>query len=110
MNLSVEHVLMIVLVAFALHYLMRNCGCRVEGLAPLASHTKAEGECCHWGDCRIGLQCDISGVGECNDVYGIGWSGKCRHPGSISRDLKGFGRGFVNTGSNVFKSLGHIFD
>ena len=34
MNLSVEHVLMIVLVAFALHYLMQNCGCRqVEGVS-----------------------------------------------------------------------------
>ena len=32
MNLSVEHVLMVVLVAFALHYLMKNCGCRVEGV------------------------------------------------------------------------------
>uniref|UniRef100_A0A6C0FBF5 Uncharacterized protein n=1 Tax=viral metagenome TaxID=1070528 RepID=A0A6C0FBF5_9ZZZZ len=68
---------MIVLVAFALHYLMQNCGCRVEGMNPIAPHDKEKGQCCHWGDCKIGLQCDVSDIGDCS----FGWSGKCRHPG-----------------------------
>ncbi len=81
MNLSVEHVLMIVFVAFALHYLMRNCGCRREGFSnPWPSFTKnfapmnkGEGECCHWGDCKDGYSCDLIGLSKCP----IGWSGMC---------------------------------
>jgi hypothetical protein len=82
MNLSVEHVLMIVLVAFALHYFMGNCGCRVEGLteakrkarrlakrpASKNDHVEVQGpfknlgeyECCVPGDCADGLECDSS--------------------------------------------------
>ena len=82
MNLSVEHVLMIVLVAFALHYFMGNCGCRrVEGakdldpigwqdplLVWLAPHNLELGDCCHMGECGPGLECDADGVlsGDCD--------------------------------------------
>ena len=64
MNLSVENVLMIVLVAFALHYLMRNCGCRrVEGavgIGPSPSPTPYSSKLPEWwqgrgyqGDCCV---------------------------------------------------------
>ena len=85
MNLSVEHVLMIILVAFALHYLMRNCGCRrVEGVSNLK-----EGACCNSGDCADGLECNMFGAGTqyCRDnpPYGFKagiesprWYGACQ--------------------------------
>ena len=141
MNLSVEHVLMIVLVAFALHYLMGNCGCRrVEGIsnrtegeccnmnecgdglecnitsmttkclenpghywygtcqkktdwfagvAHRVAHgvspmNKEEGKCCHWGDCKVGLQCDSSGLSLFGGKCGGGWSGICKPANPLS--------------------------
>ena len=81
MNLSVENVLMIVLVAFALHYLMRNCGCRVEGY----DLDLPEGECCDWDsecDKSKGLECKFIDPFEnsCND-HGLSedayYNGKC---------------------------------
>lgn len=145
MNLSVEHVLMIVLVAFALHYFMGNCGCRVEGIDTskrqlneccdidgshdcdesqdlvcnfrdpwtsgcnhgwdhqffygrcdkkthplddianfIAPNNKNEGDCCHWGECKVGLECDSSGSSLLGGKCSGGWSGICKRPGRIS--------------------------
>ena len=74
MNLSVEHVLMIVLVAFALHYLMRNCGCRVEGIS-----NRKEGDCCNMGECGDGLECNLTAMtSECMWEPGKDWYGVCQ--------------------------------
>ena len=71
MNLSVENVLMIVLVAFALHYLMRNCGCRVEGL-------KNKGDCCNMGECGPRLSCNATSMtSKCMWEPGQTWYGVC---------------------------------
>ena len=75
MNLSVENVLMIVLVAFALHYLMRNCGCRrVEGVS-----NRKEGACCDMGECGDGLECKVTAMNsECFNAPGKVWYGRCQ--------------------------------
>ena len=89
MNLSVEHVLMIVLVAFALHYLMRNCGCRVEGVSVHKSRGlldafvprvqgREKGDCCNMGECGEGLSCNATSMtSKCMLEPGQFWYGVC---------------------------------
>ena len=91
MNLSVEHVLMIVLVAFALHYLMGNCGCRrVEGVS---IKNRKEGDCCNMGECGGGLACNLTAMtSKCLREPGKDWYGACSKKDiiDVTEDVGGF--------------------
>ena len=100
MNLSVYHVLMIVLVAFALHYLMGNCGCRrVEGVTVHQSRgmldafiprirDRREGDCCNMGECGDGLECNLTAMtSSCMTDPGNTWYGVCEKLPRMVRPL-----------------------